>query len=160
LKWPANASDDDPAREGSAGRGPTRSVGATVILVNGALAAYLARGERQLTTFLPQTEPERSKAARAVARVLIDRARSGTDRPRGMLLEEIDGIASARHTMSSYLTEAGFVAGALGLQATLRTHPVAAIGRHPGVATRRSTSSVSSPFARRYFDAAQGDPTE
>ena len=31
-----------------AGRAPTRSVGATVILVDGALGAYLARGDRQL----------------------------------------------------------------------------------------------------------------
>src|SRR6185295_13318206 len=64
-----------------AGRGPTRSVGATVVLVNGALAAYLARGDRQLATFLPEAEPERSKAGRAVARVLIDRARSGGESP-------------------------------------------------------------------------------
>ncbi len=45
------------------GTGPTRSVGATVILVDGALAAYLARGDRQLLTFLPDAEPPRSKAA-------------------------------------------------------------------------------------------------
>src|SRR6185295_6790158 len=73
------------------GRGPTRSVGATVILVNGALAAYLVRGDRQLLTFLPEAEPDRSRTGRAVALVLIDRARTGGDAPRGMLIEEIDG---------------------------------------------------------------------
>ena len=46
----------------AASRGPTRTVGATVILVNGAIAAYLARGDRQLTTFLSDAEPDRSKA--------------------------------------------------------------------------------------------------
>ena len=81
LKWPAatSSSPDKP----TAGRGPTRSVGATVILVAASLAAHLARGDRQLTTFLPDAEPDRSKAARAVARVLIDRARSGLDAPQG-----------------------------------------------------------------------------
>jgi ATP-dependent Lhr-like helicase len=91
-----------------------------VILVNGALAAYLARGDRQLLTFLPEAEPARSKVARAVAHVLIDRARSGGDAPRGMLIEEIDGLAPSQHPMATFLGEAGFVAGALGYQATFR----------------------------------------
>ena len=136
LKWPARGSP--PAAESSrkekrsadsagsaltvvdAGRGPTRSVGATVILVNGALAAYLARGDRQLTTFLPESEPDRSKVGRAVARVLIDRARSGGDAPRGMLIEEIDGTTPSQHPFSQYLAGAGFVAGAMGFQATFK----------------------------------------
>jgi ATP-dependent helicase Lhr and Lhr-like helicase len=101
-------------------RAPTRSVGATVILVNGALAAYLARGDRQLVTFLPDAEPDRSKVGRAVARVLIDRARTGGDAPRGMLIEEIDGTPPSQHPMSSWLAEAGFVSGAMGFQATFR----------------------------------------
>ena len=101
-----------------AGRGPTRSVGATVILVNGALAAYLPRGDRQLLTFLPDTEPDRSRIGRAIARVLIDRARTGGDAPRGMLIEEIDGGPPVRHPMATLLTDAGFIAGAMGMQAT------------------------------------------
>jgi ATP-dependent Lhr-like helicase len=103
---------------GDAGRGPTRSVGATVILVNGALAAYLARGDRQLVTYLPDAEPDRSKVGRAIARVLIERAREGGDMPRGMLIKDIDGAPPARHPLSPLLVEAGFVAGAMGLQAT------------------------------------------
>src|SRR5439155_20031196 len=58
LKWPASA-----AGAAKAGRGPTRIVGATVILLDGALIAYLARGDRQLPVFLPDGEPPRSKAA-------------------------------------------------------------------------------------------------
>jgi len=107
LKWPTE------------NRGPTRSVGATVILVNGALAAYLARGDRVLLTFLPEAEPDRSKVGRAVARALIDRARSGVESPRGMLIEEIDGEAPATHSLAPYLAEAGFIAGALGFQPRL-----------------------------------------
>jgi ATP-dependent Lhr-like helicase len=107
LKWPTES------------RGPTRSVGATVILVNGALAAYLARGDRVLLTFLPESEPDRSKVGRAVARALIDRARSGVESPRGMLIEEIDGETPATHALAPYLAEAGFIAGALGFQPRL-----------------------------------------
>jgi ATP-dependent Lhr-like helicase len=100
------------------GRGATRTVGATVILTDGALAAWLARGDRQLLTFLPETEPDRSKRARAIARVLIDRARTGGDSPRGMLVEEIDGLSPAAHPLAAFLIAVGFVGGALGYQAT------------------------------------------
>jgi ATP-dependent Lhr-like helicase len=114
LKWPATA---------DAGRGPTRSVGATVILVNGALGAYLARGDRLLIAFLPEAEPDRSRVGRAISRALIERARSGVDAPRGMLIEEIDGGPPATHPLSPFLIEAGFLAGALGYQARLLREP-------------------------------------
>jgi ATP-dependent Lhr-like helicase len=99
-------------------RGFTRMVGASVILVDGALVAYLGRGDRQLLTWLPDAEPQRSRAGRAIAHVLIDRARTGGDGPRGMLIEEIDGRPPATHAMAAWLREAGFVAGAMGFQAT------------------------------------------
>jgi len=124
LKWPAaqpagaGSAGSPESGTGAAGRGPTRSVGATVVLVDGALAAYLARGDRQLLTWLPEAEPLRSKAGRAVARALIDRARSGADSPRGMLIEEIDGAPPATHAMAPFLAGAGFNAGAMGLRAT------------------------------------------
>jgi hypothetical protein len=53
-----------------------------------------------------------------VAQVLIDRARSGAEGPRGMLIEEIDGDKPATHAMAPWLVEAGFIAGALGFQPT------------------------------------------
>ena len=111
LKWLQSATAE-------AGRGPTRSVGATVVLVNGALVAYLARGDRQILTWLPEAEPVRSQSARAIALVLIDRARTGGDAPRGMLLEEIDGVPPATHPLAPFLVEAGFMGGAMGFQAT------------------------------------------
>ena len=114
LRWPGFPSDG--ADASSAGRGPTRSVGATVILVNGALAAYLAKGDRLLLTWLSEPEPQRSRTARAIASVLIERAKSGGDAPRGMLIEEIDGKASFTHALAPFLVEAGFVPGALGFQ--------------------------------------------
>jgi ATP-dependent Lhr-like helicase len=149
------AAENDTAAK--AGRSPTRSVGATVILVNGALAAYLARGDRQLVTFLPADEPDRSKVARAIARVLIDRARGGGDSPRGMLLEEIDGAPPERHPLSTYLSQAGFVAGAMGFQATYRSHHPPPAARQPALAGPHPKSSVSSPFAARYFEPDRDD---
>jgi ATP-dependent Lhr-like helicase len=110
LRW--TAATGEPAT----GRGPTRTVGATVVLVDGALVAYLARGDRQLLSWLPAAEPERSRAARAVARVLIERVRGGGDTPRGMLVEEIDGTPATTHPLAPFMIEAGFIPGALGLQ--------------------------------------------
>jgi ATP-dependent Lhr-like helicase len=118
LKWPQPGADTD------AKRGPTRSVGATVILVNGSMSAYLARGDAQLTTNLPQDEPERSRVAQAVARALIARAREpmtdGDDgvTPRGMLIEEIDGGPATNHPLAPYLAHAGFIGGPMGFRAT------------------------------------------
>ena len=73
-----------------------------------------------LLTWLPATEPERSRVARAVAGALLDRARGGGDPPRGMLLEEIDGLPAATHALAPHFVEAGFVAGAMGLQGSRR----------------------------------------
>jgi ATP-dependent Lhr-like helicase len=174
LKWTGRRSTQNPQntqkQSGSAadaGRAPTRSVGATVILVNGALAAYLARGDRQLATFLPEAEPERSKVGRAVARVLIERARtSGSvdESARGMLIEEIDGMTPALHAMAPFLGEAGFIAGALGMQAILRNRQSSVpsglsdiASRQPAGARRPSKSSVSSPFAVRNFEPGSDD---
>jgi hypothetical protein len=56
--------------------------------------------------------------------MLIDRARSGGESPRGMLIEEIDGSHPASHPLSPFLLEAGFILGAMGFQATFpRTGP-------------------------------------
>jgi ATP-dependent Lhr-like helicase len=119
LKWPAPAA----GVAGQAGRGPTRTAGATVVLVNGALAGYLARGDRQLLVFLPEREPERSKTGRAVAQALNDRARAlgPDDSPRGMSIEEIDGVAATLHPLGPYLIDAGFKAGASGFQPDFRS---------------------------------------
>jgi ATP-dependent Lhr-like helicase len=124
LRWPTVADATAAGAEGesraNAGRTPTRSVGATVVLVDGALAAYLARGDRQLLTYLPAAEPQRSKTARAIARALRERSRApvGEERaPRGMLIEEIDGVPPSAHPIAPHLARAGFLTGAMGFQA-------------------------------------------
>ncbi|HET7695993.1 MAG TPA: DEAD/DEAH box helicase [Vicinamibacterales bacterium] len=106
LKW--SGSDAD------AGRGPTRTVGALVILVNGGLAAYIPRGGRQLTVYLPEDEPARSAVARALARALAQLARD--EQRGGLLVAEINGQPPAHHPLAPYLIEAGFNPSAMGFQ--------------------------------------------
>jgi ATP-dependent Lhr-like helicase len=98
----------------------TRSVGARVFLVNGALAGYLRRGERELLLFLPEAEPQRSQFAREVARMLLHLAVAREESRRGMLLAEINGEPAVAHAASRIFIDEGFTATAMGLQARLR----------------------------------------
>jgi ATP-dependent Lhr-like helicase len=108
---------DGDAQE-AAGRAPTRTVGALVVLVNGALAAYLPRGGRQITAFLPEDEPARSTTGRALARALASLARD--EQRGGLLLAEINGREPAAHPLAPFLIEAGFNPSAMGFQ--MRKH--------------------------------------
>jgi ATP-dependent Lhr-like helicase len=119
LRWPPRPSSPASTADAEVEEArPMRAVGATVIVVDGGLAAFLARGDRQLLSYLPDDEPVRSRVGRAIGLALIERARFGGDSPRGMLIESIDGVPAARHPLAPYLAEAGFLAGALGFQAT------------------------------------------
>jgi ATP-dependent Lhr-like helicase len=132
LKWPEASAADE-----AAGRGPTRTVGALVILVNGALAAYIPRGGRELVVFLPEDEPARSMVGRALAERLALLAR---DESRGgLLVSELNGRAPADHPLTPFLIEAGFNLSALGLQmrkppsvSPAASLPAAPIGRRGG----------------------------
>jgi ATP-dependent Lhr-like helicase len=106
LKWPETP---------PGARTPTRSVGAVVIVTNGACAAYLARGGRALTVYLPDDEPARSLVARAVAGALAEHG--------GLLLSEINGGPAGEHALAPFLVEAGFALSALGFALTRRTIP-------------------------------------
>jgi ATP-dependent helicase Lhr and Lhr-like helicase len=103
LPWPAAAEPSE------TGRRTTRSVGSLVILVNGALGAYISRGARQLQVFLPEDEPVRSIVARGVAARLAALAREG-----GLLIAEVNGLPTADHPIAPFLTAAGFVPSAMG----------------------------------------------
>jgi ATP-dependent Lhr-like helicase len=107
LKWPGD--ERSPTDDGR--RQPTRTVGAMVVLVNGALAAYIPRGGREITAFLPEDEPARSMAGRGASTALAKLARD-----RGLLIGEINGHAASDHPLTPYLIEAGFRASAMGLQ--------------------------------------------
>ena len=106
LTWPG---------DGAPGRGPTRTVGAQVIFVNGYLAAYLSRSARQVLVYLPEDEPLRSIIGRAVARQLAAIARGA-----GLLIAEINGVATSEHPVASFLIDAGFSPSAMGFMVTRR----------------------------------------
>jgi len=113
LKWPSRPDAPASSREK---RGATRSVGAGVILVNGHLAAYVGRADRQFLTFLPEDEPARGLFAREIAHGLFSLATAEGDRA-GMLISEIDETEATRHPLAPFLVEAGFVKRATGFQA-------------------------------------------
>jgi len=96
--------------------GPTRSAGARVVLVDGLLAAYLRRGERELLLFAPDAEPRRSQVIREVARMLRHLAVAREPGQRGMLVAEINGEDGAAHPAAPLFVQEGFALTALGLQ--------------------------------------------
>jgi ATP-dependent Lhr-like helicase len=117
LKWPDTTG------------GPTRTVGSLVILVDGFAAAYLRRGDRELLLFAPDTEPQRSRIVREVARMLMHLAATRQEGRRGMLIAEINGQPAPAHPTARLFQEEGFAATAMGLQARterLRPHGFAA----------------------------------
>jgi ATP-dependent Lhr-like helicase len=145
----------------------TRSVGARVFLVNGALAGYLRRGERELLLFLPEAEPQRSQFAREVARMLLHLAVAREESRRGMLLAEINGEPAVAHAASRVFIDEGFVATALGLQARPRPQApglrpqrgiVIAGGRVGGIPMaepRRTDELVDNPTADETRESEQ-----
>jgi ATP-dependent helicase Lhr and Lhr-like helicase len=137
LKWP-NASEGE-----SAGRGPTRSVGSIVVLVNGALASYISRGGRQILVFLPDDEPARGIVARALAARLARMARSPEGHG-GLLVAEINGIPTADHPFAPFLIDAGFNPSAMGFQ--MRS---SAGSRDFAAAPPSPSTVVSEPLVRR-----------
>jgi ATP-dependent Lhr-like helicase len=92
----------------------SRSVGAQVILVNGLMACYVPRGEKQLYAFLPEDEPQRSVFAREVAQTLASLVKHG--RRRAMLFALVNDESVGRSPLAPFLGEAGFVATAVGYQ--------------------------------------------
>ncbi len=123
LRWPQTEEDD-----GSGTRSLARSVGASVILRNGALVAYLRRNNPALQVFLPQEEPDRSNAARDLAQFLAHQGqeimRKESDRRQGFFLSTINGQPIHSHWMSQFLLDAGFQPAPMGFN--LRRSPVPA----------------------------------
>ncbi len=119
MRWPA-APD--------AGSSLTRSVGARVILCDGALVAYLRRGNPNVQVFLPEEEPQRSHVARSLAEFLVGRVqgeRGEADAGRaGMLISTVNGAAVAESVMARFLLDAGFAAGAMGFNVRRNLPPL------------------------------------
>ena len=82
-----------------------------MLLVNGAAAAYLGKGGKQLLTWLPEDDPDRAPMARAIARALAEDSQR-----HAALYAEIDALAAAEHPLAPFLVDAGFVRTHQGLQ--------------------------------------------
>jgi ATP-dependent Lhr-like helicase len=140
LRWPAPDSASD-----AAGRGPTRSAGAQVVLVNGRLAAFIGRNGKPIFSYLAEDEPDRSAMARAVAGELAAMAQTGERRQGGLLVAEVNGAPVGQHPLAAALAEEGFLPSPLGLHLPRRTR-LEPQHRHPARQGARDARTTSSPF--------------
>jgi ATP-dependent Lhr-like helicase len=101
LPWPKDA-----------GTTLQRAAGAHVVLVDGALAAYMTKGEGALVLRLPEEEPRRAQTARAVA-LALGRWAALTGRATLAWAAET-GEPASRGPLQPYMAEAGFVASGPG----------------------------------------------
>jgi len=105
LPW-TKISDEE---EKSAPHAMARVSGASVVLVNGQLAAFLRRKNPAIKVFLPEAEPERSHFAAKLARQLGELAvKRQQGRRSGLLIAKINEIPARQHALASFLEEAGF----------------------------------------------------
>jgi ATP-dependent Lhr-like helicase len=109
LRWPAAP------EEGST---MTRTVGARVVLIDGALTAYLRRGNPNIQVLLPEDEPVCSQVARALAEFLVAYVQR-PDNPEGrgrnsMLISTVNGVPVVEHPIARFLLDAGFQPAPLG----------------------------------------------
>jgi ATP-dependent Lhr-like helicase len=96
LPWPAGE-----------GARPMRAAGTHVVLVDGALAGFLGRGQKELRTFLPAEEPLRTRVQRGLAAALgAWAARTPSLSP---FLATADGEPLAHSALAPFLVEAGFI---------------------------------------------------
>ncbi|MBW3564957.1 MAG: DEAD/DEAH box helicase [Acidobacteria bacterium] len=103
LRWP-DTSDS---------RRPSRSVGTRVVIIDGHLAAWIARGSRHIITWLPDQEPEQTRIGSRLAEALEPENRSR----RAAFIETIDGTAPAEHPFGERLVhDFGWTSTSLGIQ--------------------------------------------
>jgi ATP-dependent Lhr-like helicase len=96
--------------------GMARAAGCSVVLIDGQLAAFLRRRNPAIRVILPENEPERTRFARELARILAEVAVRRQTRRSGLLIGEINAAPAGDHFLARFLEEAGFVVSPLGLQ--------------------------------------------
>jgi ATP-dependent Lhr-like helicase len=115
LPWPTRSEDaiSESAISAKAGDGtatsrpkPQRAAGAVVVIHDGALVGWLARGHESLLTFLPGDEAKRAECAAALAGALAGLVES--EGRRALRLSTIDGAAAAGSDIGDALKDAGF----------------------------------------------------
>jgi ATP-dependent Lhr-like helicase len=120
IPWPKiEGESDEPLTHHSM----ARTAGASVILINGQLAAFLRRRNPALSVFLPESEPERDLFARELAKKLAELAIRRLNLRQGLLIGEINNAPAREHFLAPYLEDARFVNTVLGYQMR-RTKPL------------------------------------
>ena len=113
LPWPRLPEAEDSMQTA---HGMARTSGASVVLVDGDLVAYLRRGNPSLKLFLPATQPERDERAHEAARQLASLALGRQATRSGVMIAEINARPVSEHVFGKFLEEAGFVLTPLGYQ--------------------------------------------
>lgn len=103
LRWPQTA------QEG--GLRPSRTTGSRVIICDGVLVGYLGKTTQHLLTFLPETEPLKTRLLQAMVRAIVGLADSHTP----VFLTQIDGVPANQSVLSESFQTAGFVHNHQGL---------------------------------------------
>jgi ATP-dependent Lhr-like helicase len=115
LPWAQLESEGKEGEGDAASHAMARVSGASVILVNGQLAAFLRRKNPSIRLFLPDAEPERSQIATKLARQLAELAvRRQQNRRAGLLISKINEVTARQHPFGRFLEEAGFADTASG----------------------------------------------
>jgi ATP-dependent helicase Lhr and Lhr-like helicase len=94
----------------------SRTKGAGIILINGALAAFLRRRNPAIQIFLPENEPERTQFARELAKKFAELAVRRQGRRSGLLISDINNEPAREHFLARFLEESGFTPSAFGYQ--------------------------------------------
>ena len=97
----------------------------------------MRRGNPSVQVFLPEEEPARGQAARALAEFLVARVRGDREDDAagraGLLIGTVNGVPVAESAMARVLLDAGFVAGASGFN-------VRRVAAATGAATRAGSA--------------------
>jgi ATP-dependent Lhr-like helicase len=101
-----------------------RAAGASVIVIDGELAAFVRRKNPAITVLIPDDEPDRSRVARELARTLAQVAHRWQGRRTGLLIGEINDAPARDHFLAAFLEDAGFVASPLGFQMRRHVEPI------------------------------------
>ena len=102
--------------EAPADHSMSRAAGASVILVNGRLAAFFRRKNPSIRVFLPEDEPDRSQVARHLAQKLAAVAIRLQGRRSGLLIATVNDEPASNHFLGRFLEENGFVSTSAGYQ--------------------------------------------
>ena len=111
LPWPRLHNEGADVAHGMA-----RAAGASVVIINGALVAFLRRNNPSLRVFLPDDEPEQTQFARTLARTLAEVAVARQTLKQGLLIGEINDVPAHEHFLARFLEESGFLRSAFGFQ--------------------------------------------